>query len=155
MDIYKEFDSRASFTSYVCLFSILVLANVPFAYANNMGYDENTEVVVRGTVRRTMMSPYMRLQCFTFQSGSRTFRVIVAPRWIVKRMGLRFYNGIKIEVVGSKFFCRDGQLCLLARSLKFLRSGRRVVLRDKTCRPIWQDLSLRNSSCLHIFYHSP
>ena len=155
MNAYKETDSTASFTPHVFLFAILLLANAPFAYANNMGYDENTEVVVRGTIRQSLMSPYMRFQCFSLQSGSRNFRVIIAPRWIVKRMGLRFYKGIKIEVVGSKFFCRDGRLCILTRSLKFLPSGRNVVLRDKTCRPIWQDLSLRNSSCLHIFYHSP
>ncbi len=155
MDIYRESDPRANLTPYIFLCAILVLANVSFAYANDMGYDENTEVVVRGTIRQSIVGPYMRFQCFTLQSGTRTFRVIVAPRWIVRRMGLRFHSGRKIEVVGSKFFCRDGHLCLLARSLKFLSSGRDVVLRDKTCRPIWQDLSLRSSSCLRIFYHSP
>jgi hypothetical protein len=155
MDVLKAIEPKAAYSSFFFLFAILLLTNANSAHARSIGYDENTEIVVRGTIKQCAARPYMKLQCFTLQSGSRIFRVIVAPRWFVRRIELKLNNGVDVEVVGSKFFGRDGCLCLLARSLRFLSSGRNIVLRDGTCKPVWQNSCLRDSSCLRIFYQSP
>jgi len=155
MSVHRAIKPKAAHTSFFFLFAILLLTNANPAHARNIGYDENTEIVVRGTIRKCAVRPYMKLQCFNLQSRYRFFRVIVAPRWFVRRINLKLNDGINVEVVGSKFFGRDGCLCLLARSLEFLPSGRKVVLRDRTCKPVWQNSCLRESSCLRIFYKSP
>ena len=155
MSVHRAIEPKVAHTSFFFLFAILLLTNANPAHARNIGYDENTEIVVRGTIKKCAARPYVKLQCFTLQSRYRFFRVIVAPRWFVRRINLKLNDGVRVEVVGSKFFGRDGCLCLLARSLKFLPSGRKVVLRDRTCRPVWQNSCLRESSCLRIFYKSP
>lgn len=155
MNVHKVIDPKAAYSSFFVLFTILLLTNTNSAHAGSIGYDENTEIVIRGTIKQCAARPYMKLQCFTLQSGSRIFRVIVAPRWFVGRIALKLNDGEDVKVVGSKFFGRDGCLCLLARSIRFLSSGRNVVLRDRSCKPVWQNSCLRESSCLRIFYQSP
>ncbi|MEA1867429.1 MAG: hypothetical protein U9N19_04920 [Thermodesulfobacteriota bacterium] len=152
MNFHKVIDPKAA---YFFLFAIFLLTNADSAHAISIGYDENTEVVIRGTIKQCVVRPYMRLQCFTLQTRTRIFRVIVAPRWFVRRIGLKLNNGEDVKVVGSKFFGRDGCLFLLARSIRFLSSGRNVVLRDRSCKPVWQNSCVRESSCIRIFYQSP
>lgn len=155
MNVHKVIDPKAAYSSFFFLFAILLLTNANSAHAMSIGYDENTEIVIRGTIKQCAARPYMKLQCFTLQSGSRIFRVIVAPRWFVGRIALKLNDGEDVKVVGSKFFGRDGCLCLLARSIRFLSSGRNVVLRDRSCKPVWQNSCVRESSCIRIFYQSP
>jgi len=153
MNVYKV-DPKAAYSSFFFLFVILLLTNTHSAHAGSIGYDENTEIVIRGTIKQCAARPYMKLQCFTLQSGSRIFRVIVAPRWFVRRIALKLKDGEDVKVVGSKFFGRDGCLCLLARSIRFLSSGRNVVLRDRNCKPVWQNSCVRETSCIRIYYQS-
>lgn len=155
MNVHKVIDPKAAYSSFFFLFAILLLTNANPAHAMSIGYDENTEIVIRGTIKQCAARPYMKLQCFTLQSGSRIFRVIVAPRWFVGRIALKLNDGEDVKVVGSKFFGRDGCLCLLARSIRFLSSGRNVVLRDRSCKPVWQNSCVRESSCIRIYYQSP
>ncbi len=155
MNVHKVVEPKAAYSSLFFLFAILLLTNANSAHAISIGYDENTEIVIRGTIKQCAARPYMKLQCFTLQSGSRIFRVIVAPRWFVRRIALKLNDGEHVKVVGSKFFGRDGCLCLLARSIKFLSSGRNVVLRDRSCKPVWQNSCVRESSCIRIYYQSP
>lgn len=155
MNVHRAIESKAAYHPLFFLVVILLLNGVGSAHARSIGYDENTEIVARGIIRQCEAKPYMNFQCFTLQSGSRIFRVIVAPRWFVRRIRLQLNNGVKVEVVGSKFFGRDGRLCLLARYIRFPSSRRNVVLRDRNCRPVWQNSCLRESSCLRIFYQSP
>ena len=155
MNVHKVVEPKAAYSSLFFLFAILLLTNAKSAHAMSIGYDENTEIVIRGTIKQCAARPYMKLQCFTLQSGSRIFRVIVAPRWFVRRIALKLNDGEDVKVVGSKFFGRDGCLCLLARSIRFLSSGRNVVLRDRSCKPVWQNSCVRESSCIRIYYQSP
>ena len=155
MNVHKAIEPKAAYSSFFFLFAILLLTNANSVHARSIGYDENTEIVVRGTIKQCAARPYMKLQCFTLQTRTRILRVIVAPRWFVRRIELKLNDGVNVEVVGSKFFGRDGCLCLLARSIRFLSSDRNVVLRDRSCKPVWQNSCLRESSCLRIFYQSP
>ncbi|OEU74220.1 MAG: hypothetical protein BA864_03765 [Desulfuromonadales bacterium C00003093] len=154
MNIHKTIEPKAATTSYFLLLAVIIVINTASAHAESVGYDENTEVVVRGIVRQNTSWPFMGLQCFILQSGSKAFRVIVGPRWFVKRMGFRLHRGADVEVVGSKFFASDGYLCILSKSLRFQSSGQTVVLRDQTCKPLWQDSDFRESSCLSIFHRT-
>jgi hypothetical protein len=155
MDVQAASELKATYSSLFFILAILLLTNINSARANNIGYDENTEIVVRGIIKQCAVRPYMKLQCFTLQTRNRIFKVIVAPQWYLRRIKLELDSGVNVEVVGSKFFGRDGSLCLSARSMKFLSSGRNIVFRDGSCRPVWQNSCLRESSCIRIFYQSP
>jgi len=122
------------------------------AVATEAGYDENTEIVVTGKIRQNQVQPYMGYRCFVLQAPGTTYTVLTAPQWFALHVGLIPQIGAEVEVVGSKFYGVDGSLCLLARSLKFLRSGQTIVFRDKSCKPVWQSSDCPESSCMRIFY---
>lgn len=124
---------------------------------NQAGYDENTEVIVRGKVRSSEGKDlsYRGLQCFLLESRGRLFRVLTGPKWFVTEVGLKLPAGHCVEVVGSKFYGSDGALYLIARSIRYLPQGYAVELRDRTCKPVWSDSTRKRSSCMKIFYHHP
>lgn len=122
--------------------------------ASEVGYDENTEIVVTGTVKDTSAGTYGGMECFTLKSRSRLFTVITGPKWFIRQRGLLLKSGVEMQVVGSKFYGIDGRLYLVARSLKPVIAGHQVMLRDKDCKPLWRDSGVKSSSCMHINYHS-
>nr|HDN00891.1 hypothetical protein [Deltaproteobacteria bacterium] len=154
MNVHKAIEPKVVCSSIFSLFALLLLTHTDPVHAKSIGYDENTEIVVRGTIKQCTGRSYTKLQCFTLQTRTRIFKVIVAPQWFVRRIGLKLNNGTNVEVVGSKFFGRDGCLCLSARSLRFLSSGKKIILRDRSCKPVWQNSCVRESSCIRIFYQS-
>jgi hypothetical protein len=146
-----------NFSRAICfvLITIIVSASARAACARETGYDENTEIVVNGKIRQTLAGPYLGFQCFIVQTKSKCFHVLTAPHWFARHVGLNPKIGTEVEVVGSKFFGVDGSLYLLAKSLTFVESGRQIMLRDKTCKPVWIGAGSRESSCLRIFYTKP
>jgi hypothetical protein len=120
-----------------------------------VGYDENTEITIKGKVIKASLAPNMGLECMIVQSRSCLFRVLIAPMWFIKQIGFNPKNGDSVEITGSKFFGDDGVISLLARYIKFYPKGRKYFLRDKNCRPVWHTKGVGESSCLHIFYTTP
>jgi hypothetical protein len=120
------------------------------AAAQEAGYDENTEIVLAGQVFESHHPPHLGLECFTLKSHSRLYRIVTAPPWFMRGINLRLKMGHKIEVIGSKFYGRDGLVYVLARSLRFVPAGQTVVLRDKACRPVWRSSGCSESSCLNV-----
>ncbi len=134
--------------------AIMVLCIAGQLFAAGPGYDENTEIVVTGIVKDTSAGRYGGLECFTLESRSRIFTVITGPQWFLHQRGLLLKSGVEMQVVGSKFYGLDGNLYLVARSLKPVIAGHQVMLRDKQCKPLWRDSGVKGSSCMHINYHS-
>jgi hypothetical protein len=152
----RTVDPNFSRVIFFVLLTVIVSASARHACAKEAGYDENTEIVVNGKIRQTLAGPYLGFQCFIVQSKSKSFRVLTAPHWFARHVGLNPQTGTEVEVVGSKFFGVDGSLYLLAKSLTFVESGRQIMLRDKACKPVWRGgAGVRESSCLRIFYTKP
>lgn len=112
----------------------------PTAYAASdvtEGYDENTEITVRGMVAEVvqgMMGPVV----LKIRAGNKIYQVVTAPPWYLSREGIVFSPGSRWEVRGSKYFGKDGNLYVIARRLKNAETGREVVLRDSHCKPMWR-----------------
>ncbi|MGQ9500287.1 MAG: hypothetical protein ACUVQ6_08125 [Dissulfurimicrobium sp.] len=119
------------------------------------GYDENTEITIKGKVIKASLAPNMGLECMIVQSRSCLFRVLIAPMWFIKQIGFNPKDGDSVEITGSKFFGEDGMISLLAKYIKFYQKGRKYFLRDKSGRPVWHTKGVGESSCLHIFYTTP
>lgn len=142
------------FISWLIIF--LCVPGCLFAQSfSEVGYDENTEITIKGKVINASAEPNMGLECMIVQSRSCIFRVLIAPMWFIKQIGFNPKNGDSIEVTGSKFFSDDGVISLLARCIRFYPKGRRYFFRDKSCRPVWHIKGVGESSCLHIFYTTP
>lgn len=147
--------SNSSGTTIIGITSLLILLCLHCnALAAPPGYDENTEIVVTGLIKNAAAGSYGGLECFTLESRSRVFTVITGPRWFVRQRGLLLKSGVEMQVVGSKFYGLDGGLYLVARFLKPVIAGHRVMLRDKKCKPLWRDSGVKGSSCMHINYHN-
>jgi len=134
------------------LLVIPCLLNSALAGTDCIGYDENTEIIVSGTVLKPSSCEFRGLRCFTMESRSRVFHVVTAPAWFLERIHLNLRPGTIVRVVGSKFYSSDGSLYLMARSLKNIPAGRNIQFRDSKCRPVWSRRAVKRSSCMKIFF---
>ncbi len=122
-----------------------MLCFVSPAYAENEvteGYDENTEVTVKGTIKevlRGMRGPVIII----IQSGNKDYKIITAPAWYLAQEGIEFTAGTAYELTGSKYTARDGNLYIVAGRLKNLSTGRISSLRDSSCMPLWKGHRMR------------
>ncbi len=138
----------------IAMAMIVGICSVDFVDAST-GYDENTEIVIKGRVVAVNARSFSGLNCFTLEFRNRMFRVITAPPWFLRRIGFRLKPGQKLKVRGSKFFGRDGGLYILARSLQIVPNGRKIIFRGRDCKPLWRNSGIKESSCIRIFYCPP
>ena len=135
-------------SAFLLVVSACLVMHADSASAKGIGYDENTEIAVKGIIRNARPQVFRGYQCFSLQTSTRIFKVLTMPSWLARRMNLKFKDGAKVRVIGSKFFDHGGSLCLLARSLKFLPNGRMIVFRDRNCKPLWYHTNTKIFSCI-------
>ncbi|GEM_PF-453069 len=117
-----------------------LLSIVSFSHAETEiteGYDENTEITIRGTVieiMHGMRGPVI----LKLKTGTKTYNVVTAPRWYLSRNAITFSIGTALEVTGSRYFGRDGNLYVIARQIRDTETGSVTVLRDSYCKPLWR-----------------
>jgi hypothetical protein len=103
------------------------------------GYDENTEITIRGPVMevvREMRGPVI----LRIQYRDMIYHVITAPMWYLRQQNLMFSGGIELEVTGSRFMSGDGKLYLIARKIREVQTGRELLFRDLSLRPCWRGM---------------
>ena len=109
-------------TSLFFVFSVLFLS---YAYAENdasEGYDENTEITIKGTIKDVI-------------------REMRGPVIVLLKTGGKDY-----KVVGSQFFSRDGNHYLIASRIKDLDTGKITHLRDSSCMPLWKGRRMKGGA---------
>jgi hypothetical protein len=119
------------------IFAAPLPAQAEDADNDSPGYDENTEITIKGSILQTSLyhrGPVVLL----VKSETKTYQVITAPRWYLAQQGIEFLAGDKIEVTGSKFYSKDGMISLIAHTIKFAGKTTVLTLRDGSCRPIWR-----------------
>jgi hypothetical protein len=147
---YKVFDahllpcirqySRSFSLCKTILIAVFLLSMVSFSYAETEiteGYDENTEITIRGTVieiMHGMRGPVI----LKLKTGIKTYNVVTAPGWYLSRNAITFSIGTALEVTGSRYFGRDGNLYVIARQIRDAETGSVTVLRDSYCKPLWR-----------------
>ncbi len=100
------------------------------------GYDENTEITIKGTVAAISRGATGPLILRLAATG-RTYEVITAPPWYLEQENISFTPGLELEVTGSKYFGNDGIVYVVGGSIKFVAAGKEVRLRDTDFRPLW------------------
>ncbi|MBA4348654.1 MAG: hypothetical protein C0415_01500 [Thermodesulfovibrio sp.] len=128
------------------VFALLCLFSLSYAESDvdvKEGYDENTEITVKGTVTETMRGMRGPL-ILKIQSGSKSYTVITAPPWYLMKEGITFNTGSQLEVNGSKYFGRDGNLYIISRQIKDTATGKLIIFRDSYCRPLWNKHGMKN-----------
>jgi hypothetical protein len=132
-------------TSLVIVFSALLFS---YAYAENEvseGYDENTEITIKGTIKdigREMRGPLI----VRLHAGAKDYQIITAPPWFIAREGIELTPGRSYEVTGSKYISGDGNLYIIASRLKDLSTGKISQLRDSSCKPLWRGRGMRRGT---------
>ncbi|MFZ5997164.1 MAG: hypothetical protein ACOYW7_06715 [Nitrospirota bacterium] len=130
-----------STTFKICIAGLIALFLLPLssAYAESdikEGYDENTEITIRGKITEIIQERRGPV-IVRLKSGNKTYAVVTAPSWHLESERVTFTPGSEIEVRGSKYFGRDGALYIIARHLNDLATGRVITLRDSSCKPMW------------------
>lgn len=100
------------------------------------GYDENTEVTIKGTVLDIPQQPRGPV-ILKVKSGLKTHQVMTGPRWYLMQEGIAFSTGENITVTGSKFTGRDGSVYVVAKRIQNTDTGKEYLFRDRTCNPLW------------------
>jgi len=131
---------------------IIVSTITSQVFAQELRYDENTEVKVKGKIIDCKLPTYCGFNCFLLKTKYRVYRVLTTPRWYKHQTNKIFKKNSPVIVVGSKFYGRDGSLCLLAKYVNVLPSGPRLVLWDKENNPVWGTYKKSSSSCMRIFF---
>lgn len=122
------------------MIGVFILSTVTVSHAETEiteGYDENTEITVKGTVVEViqrMKGPVI----IRLNTEARVYRVVTAPRWYLLRNSIVFGSETPLEVTGSKYFSKDGNLYIIARQLRDPVTKRITLLRDSFCRPLWK-----------------
>lgn len=124
----------------IILIVVFLLSVVSFSYAETEiteGYDENTEITIIGTVAEIMHGMRGPL-ILKLKTGTKTYNVVIAPMWYLSRNAITFSIGTALEVTGSRYFRRDGNLYVIARQIRNAETGSVTVLRDSYCKPLWR-----------------
>lgn len=106
------------------------------------GYDENTEVTVKGAVVETLRGIRGPVTLRLIHQD-RAYRIVTAPPWYLRREGIVFPQGSEIEVTGSKYFGEDGNIYVIARKIRETKTGKEFFFRDAFCRPVWHGMRNR------------
>ncbi len=120
--------------------AFLIFAFSSFSYAESditEGYDENTEISIKGAVI-DILSGMRGPVIIKIKTDSKTPNVVIAPKWYLSRIALELEIGSTVEITGSKYFARDGNLYIIARLIKDPEKGRTVILRDVHYKPLWR-----------------
>ncbi len=133
---------------YKILFPLIILLvafSTPAGAESDIkeGYDENTELSIRGTViesLREMKGPLL----IRLRFRARSYMVITAPPWYLHEENVILRENSEVEVVGSKYIGRDGNLYIVARQLRNPETGRVIMLRDSTYRQLWKGHRMHN-----------
>jgi hypothetical protein len=121
----------------VFLFLVLCFSYAHAQNEDNEGYDENTEIRIKGTILQ--VQPRMRGPVVVLlQTANRDYKVITGPPWYLEQEGFELKPGDSLKVTGSKFIGRDGNLYVVARWLRNLSTGKGLLLRDSSLIPHWR-----------------
>ena len=101
------------------------------------GYDENTEITIKGTVK-DIVSAERGPVILIINYKNKTYHITVAPRWYLYKNNIEFRNGMELEITGSKFLSKEGTFYISARKIKITESEKTIELRDSFCRPKWR-----------------
>jgi len=127
----------------ITLFIIFLYISLsPFAYAasdpqEGEGYDENTEITIKGTIKE-IISEKRGPVILIINYKNKTYHITIAPRWYLYKNNIEFRNGMELEITGSKFLSKEGTFYISARKIKFTESEKTIELRDSHCKPMWR-----------------
>ncbi|MCL5021756.1 MAG: hypothetical protein M1497_00015 [Nitrospirae bacterium] len=54
-----------------------------------------------------------------------------------------FQEGDELEITGSKYFGEEGTISVIARRIKDMKTGKELLLRNGSCRPMWHGMRNR------------
>lgn len=99
-------------------------------------YDENTEITITGAILDSAVSKRGPV-IISLSPGRKVYYIVTAPPWFLLQQDIIFNSGHQIEVKGSKYYSRDGNIFIIARAIKIHQTGRKIILRDMNLRPLW------------------
>jgi hypothetical protein len=120
---------------------LLLIFQVAYAFAEQLvseGYDENTEIVIKGAVTEIDADGRRGPVVIRVASGSRIYNIATAPAWYLIKNDISFQIGENLEVMGSKYLSRDGIRYIIAKQIKNVATGNIINFRDPQCRPLWR-----------------
>jgi hypothetical protein len=104
------------------------------------GFDPNTVGEVQGKAYG-LTQPQNGPVRFRLEAGKESYTVLASSNWYWKDLKTQLSDGSNVVVRGSKSLGNDMQLYIVAQKIRLLDSGRTVVLRDETGKPLWKGMA--------------
>lgn len=121
---------------------LLSVFPLPVKAESMEGYDENTEMNVKGIIKE-VGSKGMHGPLIVKIANGKAYYIVTAPVWYLRTENINFQIDSNVEITGSKYFGKDGQLYVIARKIKDTTTGKEIFLRDSRCMPMWHGMRNR------------
>lgn len=123
-----------SLVFFICVFFIVQTSHAETDLSEV--YDDNTEITISGKIIDIAL-PKRGPIILKLRPGRMTYYVVTAPPWYLSEQDIVFSAGLMIEVKGSKYFDREGNIYIIGREIKCRHTGKKIILRDMNSRPLW------------------
>jgi hypothetical protein len=137
MSVFSGMNNNMKKILIASLFLILFCSYAYAEYEESEGYDENTEIRIKGVVTENIVRPRGPV-VVRVRSGNREYRVVTGPQRYLLQEGFEFKPGDQWKVTGSKLIGRDGSIYIIARKIRNVSSGKTLQLRDTSLIPLWR-----------------
>jgi hypothetical protein len=124
-------------------FPFSVKADKFFHYQFFERYDPNTEIFIKGKIKRVWVLPKQELVILDVERERKIYNVVVGPLWFVNEENIRIEPGEEVFIKGSKFFSEEGEIFILTKSLYFVNKNQVYHFRDKDFKPLWKKKKLK------------
>ena len=101
------------------------------------GFDPNTVGEVQGKAYGLAQPPHGPVR-FRLEAGKETYTVLASSKWYWNDLKAQLSDGSNVAVRGSKTLGNDMQLYIVAQKIRLPDSGRTLVLRDESGKPLWK-----------------
>ncbi|MBF0327893.1 MAG: hypothetical protein HQL10_01915 [Nitrospirae bacterium] len=101
------------------------------------GYDENTEITIKGKLKETLSRDRGPIILVVAAEG-KSYKVITGPPWYLAEQDISFKPQTSVEVTGSRYLSKDGVLYIIARQIKYADSDKTILFRDADLKPLWK-----------------
>jgi hypothetical protein len=106
------------------------------AIAQEEDYDPNTEITLKGAIIE--LSQERGPVTFLLKANEKLYQVMTGPWWYLNELELKLDKNMEVQVTGSKLYDREGNLHVMAYSLKVIETDKTYQFRDDNMLPLWR-----------------
>ncbi|MDI6865552.1 hypothetical protein [Thermodesulfovibrio yellowstonii] len=116
---------------------LITIGKFAMAQQFEESYDLNTEITIKGKIAEVIQRQHGPIVIGILKQD-KIYHVLTAPAWYIEQEKIELKLGDEVVVHGAKFFSKNGELFLIARSIHNISNGKIYSFRDEFMKPCWR-----------------